>query len=349
MSEEASDKKHDASEQKIRKAREKGQVPKSTDVLHLASYCGLCAALALAGQGLVYDAGGALQLLWTVDAKSSDAIADIFGRTFSAVLPIFVFPASCTLLALASQRSFVISSEKLRPKIQRVSIIENAKQKFGAKGAVEFLKTSLKLFLLIAIFSTFLWWSRFEVAESFNLPVAQGLMLMMKLVLYLLCAVVLLTFPVAILDFVWQRHSFAQEQRMSDKEMRDEFKENEGDPNFKQARRQRGREIAMNRMLSDVPNADVVIVNPTHVAVALMWDRQTGTAPVCVAKGHDEVALKIRSIALEAGVPLHKDPPAARAIDAGVSLGAEIPVELYSAVATAIRYADEMRQRASRR
>lgn len=349
MSEEASDKKHDASEQKLRKAREKGQIPKSTDVLHLAGYCGLCFALALGGQSLVYDAGGALQSLWTVDIKSSDAVADIIGRTFAAVLPIFMFPLSFVLLALASQRSFAVSSEKIRPKFQRVSIIENAKQKFGAKGSVEFLKNSLKLFLLITLVAIFLWWYRFEVAESFKLPAAQGLIPMMKLLLYFLYAVVFLTFPVAILDFLLQRHSFAQEQRMSDKEMRDEFKENEGDPHFKQARRQRGREIAMNRMLAEVPNADVVIVNPTHVAVALMWDRQTGTAPVCVAKGHDEVALKIRSIALEAGVPLHKNPPAARAIDAGVSIGSEIPVELYSAVAAAIRYADEMRQRASRR
>lgn len=349
MSEEASDKKHDASEQKLRKAREKGQVPKSTDVLHLAGYCGLCAALALGGRGLVYDAGSALKFLWAVEIKSPDAIADIIGRTFAAVSPIFVFPASFTLLALALQRSFVISSDKIKPKLQRVSITENVKQKFGVKGFVDFLKHSMKLLLLVFLFSIFLWWYRFEVTESFNLPVAQGLMLMVKLLFYFSCLIVLLIFPVAILDFVWQRHSFAQEQRMSDKEMRDEFKENEGDPHFKQARRQRGREIAMNRMMADVPNADVVIVNPTHVAVALMWDRQTGTAPVCVAKGHDEVALRIRSIALEAGVPLHKDPPSARAIDAGVSIGSEIPVELYSAVAAAIRYADEMRQRASRR
>ena len=131
---------------------------------------------------------------------------------------------------------------------------------------------------------------------------------------------------------------------MTHKELMDEFKEMEGDPHVKQERRQRGHEIATSRMMADVPTADVVIVNPTHYAVALKWDRTPGSAPVCVAKGVDEVAARIRATAEEAGVPIHSDPPTARALHATVDLGQEIAEEHYRAVAAAIRFADRMRK-----
>lgn len=132
---------------------------------------------------------------------------------------------------------------------------------------------------------------------------------------------------------------------MSLKEMRDEQKEAEGDPEFKHRRKARAREIAMNQMLSDVPKADVVIVNPTHFAVALQWDRQTA-APVCVAKGVDEVAHRIRKIAQESGVPIQRDPSTARALFATIEIGQEIMPEHYRPVAAAIRFAQEMRRTA---
>lgn len=346
MSEDTSDRKHEASEQKIARAREKGQIPKSTDILNFAGYCGLCGALVVFGQGMVDRIGVALQSLWRLNDQSSEVVEGALLHSLMSASPVFLVPASFIVFALVFQRAFVFTPEKVQPKLSRISIIENVKQKFGLKGFVEFAKSALKLIVFVVLSAAFMWWFRSEIGTAFELPVEIGLVLMTDVLIYFLCSVLLIVFPIAVADLIWQRHSFAQDQRMTDKEMRDEFKENEGDPQFKQVRRQRGREIAMNRMLSDVPTSDVVMVNPTHVAVALKWDRQAGTAPVCVAKGHDEIALKIRTIALESGVPLHKDPPAARAIDAGVSIGSEIPVELYSAVAAAIRYADEMRQRA---
>jgi flagellar biosynthetic protein FlhB len=140
-----------------------------------------------------------------------------------------------------------------------------------------------------------------------------------------------------------------RKHRMSHKEMRDEHKQMEGDPHMKQERRQRAIDIAMNKMLADVPDADVVVVNPTHYAVALKWDRKRGTAPKCVAKGVDEVAAKIREIAAENGVALHSDPPTARAIHASVEVGDEIRPEHYRAVAAAIRFAEALRKKARRR
>jgi flagellar biosynthetic protein FlhB len=136
---------------------------------------------------------------------------------------------------------------------------------------------------------------------------------------------------------------------MSRKELMDETKDSEGDPVMKQQRRQRAYDIATNRMMADVPKADVVIVNPRHYAVALRWDRTAGGAPVCVAKGVDEVALRIRTVAMEAGVPIRQDPPTARALHASVEIGAEIRPEHYRPVAAAIRFAEAVRKRARRK
>ncbi|MEO0751716.1 MAG: EscU/YscU/HrcU family type III secretion system export apparatus switch protein, partial [Pseudomonadota bacterium] len=148
------------------------------------------------------------------------------------------------------------------------------------------------------------------------------------------------------IDFLWHRYDHRRKLRMSHREVRDEHKQHEGDPHLKQERRQRGTRIAMDQMMAQVPEADVVIVNPTHYAVALKWSRLPGSAPECVAKGQDHVALAIRDRAYEAGVPVQHDPPTARALFATVEIGQEIPTDQYRAVAAAIRFAEAMRRRA---
>ena len=158
--------------------------------------------------------------------------------------------------------------------------------------------------------------------------------------------VLLLAFTIGGIDYLWQHQEHLRKNRMSRKELQDEAKQTEGDPHTKQQRRQRGYEIAMNKMLADVPDADVVIVNPTHYAVALKWSRAAGAAPICVAKGVDEVAARIRQIASESAVPIHRDPPTARALYASVDISQEIQPEHYQAVAAAIRFAELMRRKA---
>ena len=165
----------------------------------------------------------------------------------------------------------------------------------------------------------------------------------------LLAITCLIAVAIAGVDLVWQRFDHARKLRMSFQEMREETKQSEGDPHMKAQRRSRAEAIATNRMLLDVPKADVVIVNPTHYAVALKWARTKGSAPVCVAKGEGEVALRIREIAATAGVPVHSDPPTARALHATVEIGREIAPEHYRAVAAAIRFADRMRKAARAR
>jgi flagellar biosynthetic protein FlhB len=148
------------------------------------------------------------------------------------------------------------------------------------------------------------------------------------------------------LDYIWQYSELMKKNRMSHKEIVDEHKDSEGDPYMKQARRSRAQEIAGNQMMSDVSKADVVLVNPTHYAVALKWNRANGEAPVCVGKGVDEIARTIREIAQENGVPLHLDAPATRALYASTDVGQMIAPEHYKPVAAAIRFSEEMRPRA---
>ena len=150
------------------------------------------------------------------------------------------------------------------------------------------------------------------------------------------------------IDFLWQSAEHIRKNRMSRKEITDEAKESDGDPHLKQQRRQRGYEIATNQMLSEVPDATVVIVNPTHYAVALRWERGQGKVPICIAKGVDEIAARIRETASENGVPIFRDPPTARQLFASVELGAPIERDQIRAVAAAIRFADLVRSKGRR-
>ncbi len=147
-------------------------------------------------------------------------------------------------------------------------------------------------------------------------------------------------------DLLWQHNAHRRRLMMSHKELIDEMKESEGDPHFKHARRSKGQEIVMQQVAAEVPKADVIIVNPTHYAVALAWSRKRGEAPKCLAKGVDEVAARIREIAQANGIPIHSDPPTARALYGSVPVGQEIAPEHYKAVAVAVRFAETMRKKA---
>ncbi len=170
--------------------------------------------------------------------------------------------------------------------------------------------------------------------------------LMTRVIIDFMFVVLLIALGVGAIDYLWQHHDHLRKNRMSHKEIRDEHKQQEGDPYLKQERRQRGSQIASQQMMADVPEADVIIVNPSHYAVALKWSRAPGSAPICVAKGVDHIARTIRECAMENGVPIHRDPPTARAIHASTEIGQEIDPDQYRSVAAAIRFAEMMRRKA---
>ena len=184
-----------------------------------------------------------------------------------------------------------------------------------------------------------------QILGSASLAPAISMGLMLTLLIEFLGLVLLIVTSFGAFDYLWQRAQHLRRNRMSRKDLMDEMKDSEGDPHVKMQRRQRGQQIATNRMLQDVAKADVIIVNPTHYAVALKWNRKARGAPICVAKGADEIAARIREKAAEAGVPLHSDPPTARVIFATVDIGQPILPDQYRAVAAAVRFAEAMRKR----
>ncbi|WGF87592.1 EscU/YscU/HrcU family type III secretion system export apparatus switch protein [Marinivivus vitaminiproducens] len=349
------DKSHEATPHKLEQARRRGQVVQSRDLVTLGVFLGLLGALAGFAPGMTKAAGTALlplldrpdQILSSVRATGiAGLVAKLVLDMSAALVPLFLLPALGAALVLVAQRTVVVASERIQPKLNRLSPLANASQKFGVKGLVEFGKSFVKIALVgIAV----------GMALQGRIPDLLALLRTDAAALgpALLGATADLLFPVVIVsaliggvDYLWQRFDFMKSQRMSLQELRDEHKSSEGDPHLKQMRRQRAVAIATNRMMQDVPKADVVIVNPTHVAVALRWDRaRKAAAPECVAKGVDAVALAIRRIAEEHGVALVEDRPLARSLHGMVEIGQEIRVEHYRAVAAALQFAARHRER----
>jgi flagellar biosynthetic protein FlhB len=352
---EGQEKSFEPTPRKLEQAREKGDVAKSQDVSAAAAYLGVLLALGAAGAGMASRFGEAVtpflgaadrlegRLLGPGGLAASGAM---LGEASLAVLPLFVIPAALVLAALIAQRAIVVAPEKINFKLNRISPLAQAKQKFGPTGLVEFAKSMVKMTLISAV----VWfWLVAETPKLVGLVRADSRVMgamLAETTLSLFGAVAAIAVAIAAVDVLWQRYDHARKLRMSLEELRKESKETEGDPHLKSERRRRAEGVAMNRMLNDVPEASVVVVNPEHYAVALRWSREAGGAPVCVAKGVDDLAAAIRARAAEAGVPIHRDPPTARSLHALVEIGEEIREEHYHAVAAALRFAEDIRRRA---
>lgn len=344
------EKPHDPSEQKLRQARDKGDIPRSTEVNVLMAYAGAFLVLVvIAPHAMAPWLARASAFSATVTAPEGavfDAARGWAGLAALLALGLLTLPAALVLLGLVVQRALIFTPSKLAPDIKRINPVKNAAQKFGPQGLVTFGLSLLKLCLTLGgawwLYRRLLGWLS-DAGSMRELQWLSGLGLMLRDALLLALTV---TAVIALADLLWKRFDHRRRNRMSRKELQDEHKESEGDPQFKAVRRQRAVDIALGSMLADVAKADVVIVNPTHYAVALEWKRGSGRAPVCLAKGTDDVARRIRERAAEHGVPICPDPPCARALHAAMEIGDEIPVPQFAAVAAAIRFAEAMRRKA---
>ena len=345
-------KQHEPSQRKLEKARREGNIAKSQDLNVAASYVGLLIALIFTGQ-FITDKFNTLALTIFTDLSdlaeivvthdSNSTMATIILRSATLSSGILALPALIVVMSIAAQRSLTFTPSKLKPKISRINPIENAKNKYGISGIFEFLKSSAKLLIFsLALFILISANSEQILSSSLMMP-KQIASTLGSLSIDFLKIVVLVSACIGLLDYGFQYAEHMKKNRMSHKELQDEGKESEGDPMLKQRRRQKAIEIASSTMLADVEAASVIIVNPTHFAVALQWDGAQLGAPVCVAKGIDEMALKIREIAKEHDIPIHSDPPTARALHATTEIGQEVQTDLYVPVAAAIRFADSVR------
>ncbi|WP_226779886.1 flagellar type III secretion system protein FlhB [Oceaniglobus trochenteri] len=352
---EQDDKQYEPSAKKLEDARKKGEVARSNDLITAAAYAGFLLAGGALGAASLSDLG---QVLAGILARSETLARQIFdgggaaaSRGYARAIagdlaPWLLVPGLLALVSVFGQRAFVVTGSKLQPKLSRISLLANAKNKFGRGGLFEFAKSFVKLMIYSVILGLFLWANMPRILGAAVLEPAMITAVMLRLAMTFFLLVLVVALALGAIDFLWQRAEHLRKNRMSHKDMTDEAKDSEGDPHVKQQRRQKGYDIAMNRMMNDVPKADVVIVNPAHYAVALKWDRTSGRAPVCVAKGVDGIAARIRERAQENGVPLHSDPPTARLLHATLEVGDEVRPDHYAVVAAAIRFAEAMRKKA---
>lgn len=345
----------DPTPQKLLEARNKGDISKSTDLITAASYAGLLIALLTAGYSSIQQIGTALMV--AIDRSSDFApiffsahpqtpMATMFLPVLKGLIPFFTFPAAAVVLSIFAQRAWVFAPSKLKPKMSRISLISNAKNKFGRNGLFEWAKSFAKLLFYSTVLALFITHRMPDMIAVLRTQPSLVLVLLAELCMAFMFTIVLISGGIGAVDAIWQHFEHIRKNRMSHKEIMDETKDAEGDPHLKQERRQRAMSIARSQMMGEVPKSDVIIVNPTHYAVALKWSRAPGEAPVCVAKGVDEIAKAIRETAQVAGVPIHHDPPTARSLHATTEIGDQIQPDFYGAVAAAIRFAEAMRQRA---
>jgi len=345
----------EATPRKLEEARKKGDVAKSPDVAAAMSLAGAVAVLLIGGgyfsQQMAEDMLPFLaEPHAMIGGLEAGAGIEIGMRAVWAVTP---FLAALMLAVVIggvggnlAQSGFLFTAEKIKPKWSAVSPLSGFKRIFGPDGIVQFIKTFLKLIAIGAV----CWWvlkphtREFEnlaaMSPAMILPFARDLAGSL-----MIAALIFLGFTAGA-DFIWQKFRFAKRMRMTKEETKEDYKQTEGDPHVKGKLRQIRMQRSRQRMMQAVPTATVIVTNPTHYSVALRYEPDQGDgAPICVAKGVDAVALRIRELARESGVPNVENVPLARALYATVDVDEVIPREHFEAAAKVIGFVMQGRKR----
>lgn len=343
----ADDKTEPATPRRRMEAREKGQVARSQDltaaVLLLAGFL----ALALLGPGLW---SSLLAMTKTgLTGESIVRLEDVLPfagavalEALTRVGPFLLILFMAMVLALLGQIGLLLSAEPLIPKLSRINPLSGLKRLFSITSVMLAVVNAGKLAVVAVVAYLTLYGSAAAIIHAFMFESREmfgvGSALMFRLGIRLSVALLIL----ALLDLAWQRYKHERDLKMTKEEVKDELRSMEGDPLVKRRRREIQMQLALQRVRKDVPTADVVVTNPTHVAVAIRYDVETMTAPKVVAKGADLLALRIRQIAAECGIPIVGRPPLARALYESVEVGGYIPERLYRAIAEILAYVYEL-------
>ncbi|MCG8685612.1 MAG: flagellar biosynthesis protein FlhB, partial [Desulfobacterales bacterium] len=259
-------------------------------------------------------------------------------KMFLMCLPVFAAVYVVALISNVAQVGFAISWKAIEPKMSKLNPINGFKQKFSSRAVVEFVKSLVKVGVISLVCYLVTKGTLSQIVKLYDNSVAQILLFLLIESFWIFIKVCLVMIVVALLDYAYQKWKFLDEQKMTKKEVKDERKQTEGDPAVKSRIRQLQMEAARKRMMAEVPEADVVVTNPTRLAVALKYDNTKMDAPMVVAKGAGSIAANIRRIARENDVPLVEDKPLARNLYRLVDIGQEVPLEYYKAVAELLAY-----------
>ncbi|TYC48590.1 flagellar biosynthesis protein FlhB [Rhodobacterales bacterium] len=348
-----SEKTEDPTHKRLQDAHEKGDVPKSQEVSTWFTLAGATLMITIFAPSTAVSLGelmkGYLEHSYDmpVDGYALRALWRDTGQSVALIVGVPLI--SLVLMAVAGnliQHQPLLTAETIKPKLSKVSPASGFKRLFSTDSLVNFAKGMVKIGVVGAVMVAVLWPHRDETEIMIFADPTAILMETRALVLQVLAAILAVMTVVAGADFVYQRNKWFNKQKMSLQEVKEEYKQTEGDPQVKGKIRQLRMERSRKRMMSAVPQATVVVTNPTHYAVALKYENGMG-APVCLAKGTDAIALKIREIAKDNDIPVVENPPLARALYATVDIDREVPEEHFKAVAEVIGFVFRMRKRAS--
>lgn len=334
---------------KIEDAKQEGNVPKSMEVTGAA-------VLTLGSMYLLFFSGHTMDLIKKLMLYSYGFIGqEMTGNVFYTIsytttitfiqilMPMFILVLLLVLITNWTQFGFIVTPLKID--LNKLDPIKGLKNIFGLKKAMEALKLTMKLIVIVVVMCVVFMLTYKAFLAMMDKELNAAIYSMIELTGYFLAAILFIIILFAIIDFYFVRHHYFKSLRMSKQEIKDEFKNLDGDPQVKGRIRKIQMQMAMKRMMSDVPDADVVITNPSHYAVAMRYDNQIDSAPKVIAKGIDFLALRIKDVARENDIPIIENPSLARALYDQIEVEQQIPEEFYKAIAEIFSYVFELKKK----
>ena len=331
---------------RLRQAREEGNVARSTDLTAALMLLAAIVLMYMLGTRLFEAMAATLhRLLMSVDADNPTRADDldsighylinVFGWT---LLPLLVAIGGVGVLVTAGQTGLMLTGKPLAPKFSRINPLSGVKRLVDMRAAIRLVMSLGKVVIICAVATMIIMNDIDAIAALPLMTIGAATATVAQMTFMLALKLAGLLVLLALLDFAFQRYQHNNDMKMTKQEVRQELKDMDGDPLMKQRRARVARQLAMQRMAQQVPKADVVITNPTHLSIALRYDSETMQAPKVIAKGADLMAMRIRQIATANGIPLVERKPLARALYASVEVGQEVPEEHYTAVAEILAY-----------
>lgn len=335
-----------ATPKRRRDERKKGNVFQSREIGMVASLLAIVYGLQVFGPILLQAVSGGIVRFWDMAAVQTSLtdgdLRTVFIQGFAvyaiAALPTLLIAGAVAILLTLAQTKGLFSAKAFAPKFNRLSPAQGLKKIFSVRGAVELLKSLIKIVVLgYVIYNTYM--ERLpELPRLMEMDVSGLMFYGGRFFMDIVINVSVIFIFLAAADYMFQRWQYEKDLRMSKQELKEEYKQTEGDPHIKNKIREKQRQMAQSRMMSNVPNADVIIRNPTHYAVAVRYDSDANRAPMVIAKGADLVALRIIKLAAEHDIVVVENKPLARGLFDAVPLDREIPEEFYQAVAEVLAF-----------
>jgi flagellar biosynthetic protein FlhB len=341
----AQEKTEKATPKKKQESRNKGQVAKSQDVATAMIMLGVFLALFFIGGWMtsiflsLFKKSFMEYMLWEISIENvSTVFQQVTMEAAKAVIPVMTVALVAGVFANYIQVGFLFTTEPLIMKLDKIDPIQGFKRIFSVRAIVEMLKSIFKISFVSVVVYSVLYTRKEEIFLLSQKSLGDALALISTLTFQIGLIVSIILLFISILDYLYQKYDFEKNIKMSKQDVKDEYKKTEGDPLIKGKIKERQRQMAMKRMMQEVPKADVIITNPTHFAVALKYNAEVMIAPEVIAKGVDQVALKIKEIAKEHEIMTVENKPLARALYHQVEIGEGVPEDLFKAVAEVLAY-----------